>query len=564
MRGTLIAGRTVIAVVLATAVALIAVPASASASGGQVAVFEDDVALFHNPTPTMQEFRHLGVTTVRLLIRWSSFAPAPTSRTRPSFNAADPNAYPPGVWSQLDAIVAAARADGIQLMFNPTAFAPLWAQGANPQNFGAHYDPNFAFMPSANEYKQFVEAVARRYPSVHTWELYNEPNFGEDLAPQGINHSTVLYAPVMYRGLVNAAWSALQATGHRRDATIIGALAAFGTHSPSRTGTGLPGAYGETPPLEFIRDLYCLNSRGRPYRGSAAKVRNCPTTAAASRKFKAQNPALFSATAWSDHPYPLGNDGGSPPTKTRYGNPNYATLSKLPNMLKTLDQAQRTYGSRKSYVVWNTEYGYITNPPNKIVKTVSLANQAYYDNWAEYLSWKNGRIVSASQYLLYDPNPSVGTAECGGFASGLVFFTSPPTTSGCGAYTPGVAKPGLDAYRLPIFLPSSSARRGRTLSVWGCVRPAHYALLDTHKPQTARIQFQRGSRGAWTTISSVTFRRTSSSCYFTANVKFPASGSVRLSYAYPAGDSRLAAGIPNTVRVPGTPSVSRTVAVTIR
>jgi hypothetical protein len=449
-------------------------------------------------------------------------------------------------------------------MFNPTAFAPLWAQGANPQKFGAHYDSEFAFMPSANEYKQFVQAVAKRYPTVHAWELYNEPNFGEDLAPQGINHSTVLYSPVMYRGLVNAAWSALHATGHSRDTIIVGALAAHGFHSPSRTGTGAPGAYGETPPLEFIRELYCLDSRYHPYTRSAAKVRNCPTNAAASRKFRGQNPVLFSASAWSDHPYPLGNDGNVPPTRTNYRNPNYAGFPQLPNMIKALDQAQRAYGSGKRFPLWNTEFGYITNPPNRLVKAVSLANQAYYDNWAEYLSWKNGRIGSAMQYLLYDPNPSVGTAECGGFASGLVFFPSAPITTGCASYTPGAAKPGLGAYRLPIFLPSASAHRGRALAVWGCVSPAHYALLDTGKPQTAQIQFQRGSRGAWTTISSVTFRRPSSSCYFNVSVKFPASGSVRLSYAYPAGDSRLAAGIPNTGFVFGTPSVSRTVAVTIR
>jgi hypothetical protein len=564
MRVTLTAGRTVIATALAAAALLIAVPASANASGGQVSVFEDDVALVQNPTATMQELRHLGVTIVRMNVRWSVIAPSSTSRTRPNFNAADPNAYPPGAWSQLDAVVAAAKADGIQLMFNPTAFAPLWAQGANPQKYGAHYDPEFAFMPSANEYKQFVEAVAKRYPTVHAWELYNEPNFGEDLAPQGINHSTVLYSPVMYRGLLNAAWGALHATGHSRDTIILGALAAYGTHSPSRTGTGLPGAYGETPPLEFIRDLYCLDSHYHPYRGAAAKVRNCPTTAAASRKFKAQNPALFSASAWSDHPHRLGLDNNTPPNTTHYRNPNYTGFSQLPNMVKVLDQVQHAYGSRKSFPVWNTEFGYITNPPNKTEAYVSPVNQAYYDNWAEYLSWKNARVASAMQFLLYDPNPSVGTPECGGFASGLVFFAGPPTTSGCASYPPGVAKPGLDAYRLPIFLPTASARRGRALTVWGCVRPAHYALLDTRKPQTAQIQFQRGSKGAWTTISSVTLKKLSASCYFNVNLKFAASGSVRLAYGYPAGDSRLAAGIPNTNFAPGTRSVSRTVAVTIR
>ncbi len=123
-----------------------------------------------------------------------------------------------------------------------------------------------------------------------------------------------------------------------------------------------------------------------------------------------------------------------------------------------LDHVQRAYRWDVEFPVWDTEYGYITNPPNRSEHYVSPATQAYYDNWAEYLSWKNPRILSTMQYLLYDPNPSVGTPECGGFASGLVYFTSAPITSGCGSYTPGSTKPAYDAYRLPIFMPSSTAR----------------------------------------------------------------------------------------------------------
>ena len=171
-------------------------------------------------------------------------------------------------------------------------------------------------------------------------------------------------------------------------------------------------------------------------------MRKCPTTAAASRRFRAQNPALFSASAWSDHPYPLGKDGNTPPTPTHYNNPNFAGFSQLPNMIRVLDNAQRAYRSGKRFPLWNTEYGYITNPPNRSGTNASLATQSFFDNWAEYLSWKNGRIASAMQYLLVDPNPSVGTPECGGFASGIIFFNSPPTTRGCGAYPPGAAKPG--------------------------------------------------------------------------------------------------------------------------
>ncbi|HEY1590535.1 MAG TPA: hypothetical protein VGF81_01990 [Solirubrobacteraceae bacterium] len=551
---------------LAATLASVAVPATATASGRQVSVFQDDVALLQNPVATMQELRHLGVTTVRLLIRWSFIAPDPKSRKRPNFNASNPNAYPAKNWAPYDAVVAAARADGIQLLLNPTAFAPLWAQGPNPGRFGAHYNFEFAFMPSANEYRQFVVALGKRYPSVHAWELYNEPNFGEDLAPQGINQSKVLYSPVMYRGLVNAAWSGLHASGHGRDTIIVGALAAHGAHIPSnsKNKTGLPGAYGETPPLEFIRELYCLDSHYHQYRGNAAKVRKCPTTVAASRRFRSHNQALFNNTAWSDHPYPLGKDGSTPPTKTHYTNPNFAGFSQLPNMLRALDKAQRAYRSSKRFPLWNTEYGYITNPPNRSGSNASLATQAFFDNWAEYLSWKNSRIASSMQYLLIDPNPSVGTPECGGFASGIIFFGTPPSTRGCSAYPPGAAKPGLQAYRLPIYLPNGTASRGRAVTVWGCVRPARYALLDTHRPQTALIQFQRGGRGSWSTVATVTFSNPASSCFFTRQVKFPASGSVRLIYSYPATDARLYAGYVHTYFDPLAPTISRSVSVTIR
>jgi len=270
MRGMFRARRTILAALLAAAAAVaVQSPAPANASGRQVALFQDDVGLLQNPVPTLQELRHLGVTMVRLNIRWSFIAPNPTSRTRPRFNASDPNAYPAKNWAPYDAVVRAARDDGIQVMFVPTAFAPLWAQGANPGRFGAHYDPDFAFMPQPNQFKQFVQALGRRYPSVHTWELYNEPNFGEDLAPQAIKRSQVLYSPVMYRALLNAAWAALRSTGHGRDTTLIGALAARGNHIPFFRGGGLPGTYGESPPLEFIRELYCLNPRRR---GARAQV----------------------------------------------------------------------------------------------------------------------------------------------------------------------------------------------------------------------------------------------------------------------------------------------------
>ena len=556
--------RRLLALAIVGAIACLGSAGPAAAASRQAYVFEDDTTLTTNPIGVLQELRHLGVTTVRLALRWSTIAPSPTSRTRPNFNASDPNAYPQGAWAIYDAIVADAGRDGIQLMFNPTGYAPLWAQGANPAKYGSHYDPKYAFMPSANEYKQFVEAVGKRYPTVRTWELYNEPNFGEDLSPQGIAHSTVLYSPVMYRALANAGWQALQATGHGHDTILIGATAAHGAVIPAKHGTGLPGAYGETPPLQFMRELYCLDSNYRPYRGAAAAVRKCPASAAAARGFRAQNPVLFKASGWSTHPYPLGNDGDLPPTQTSYKGADFAGFSQLPNVSATLDRVQRAYHSTKHFPVWNTEYGYITNPPNRSSKDVSPATQAVFDNWAEYLSWRNPRIASAMQFLLYDPNPVLGTPECGGFASGLLFYPVQLPTPGCTLYPPGAAKPGLGAYRLPIFLPTSSARRGQAVTVWGCLRPAHFAIADTGKPQTVLIQYRRGGSGGWSTVASVRFTNPSASCYFTRQVKFPASGSVRLSYTYPVNDPRLEPGVAQTYFDPLVPALSRVASIAIR
>jgi hypothetical protein len=165
------------------------------------------------------------------------------------------------------------------------------------------------------------------------------------------------------------------------------------------------------------------------------------------------------------------------------------------------------------------------------------------------------------QYLLVDPNPSIGTPECGGFASGLIFYGKPPTTSGCGGYTPGAPKPGYDAYRLPIFLPSPSAHTGGAVTVWGCVRPAHYAVLDLHTPQVGNIQFQRGSKGSWVTVASV--RTSTASCYFKTSVRLPASGSVRLSWSYPTNDPLLEPPAVGGYTDPLTPVTSRSVAVKV-
>ena len=549
----------------AAAAWLLHAPAPAAAQTNQIEMFQDDIQLLASPGPTLLQMRELGVDVLRVSIHWSAIAPY--QRPRAGFNAADPAAYPATNWALYDEIVNDAKMDGITLDFSLSSPAPVWALGPGqpaPGGFGG-------WKPSASAFKQFVQAVGTRYggsydpmenksvpgdsndlPRVSFWEIWNEPNFGPDLAPQAIKGSSILAAPWMYRSIVDAGWSALQSSGHGHDQILIGNLDARGQSAGPGKGApqGLPGNFGATKPLQFVRALYCLNSSYRQLRGGAAAAIGCPASAAGSRQFRTAHPGLFQAAGFATHPYPV----NLPPTKASSNDPDYTEFSQLPRFGSTLDRIQRIYGSGKHFPVYNNEYGYITNPPNRSLtplnpngQFVSPTTAAGYINWAEYLSWRNPRIASTMQYLLIDPNPRKAP-EYGGFASGLMFYG-------------GVHKPAYNAYRMPVFLPFTAASRGHSLEVWGCVRPAHFARLDTDgQAQQVQIQFQRASRGAFTTLRTVTV--TNVRGYIDLRVTFPASGSVRLAWTYPKL-SDLPASSP-TASVAGDMIYSRTVQVTVK
>jgi hypothetical protein len=526
-------------------------PAPAVASGRQVAMFEEDVHLLTDPVRTLRTLQELGVGVARVTVAWNRFVPAPESSRRPArFNSADPNAYSAAVWAPYDNLVRAAQAAGVTLDLSVTGPAPLWANGPNKPAGGRHPE----WKPSAVEYGKFVQAITARYtgsytppsqgagnaplPRVSWWEIWNEPNFGQDLAPQATAGSTIFTGAAMYRGLVNAAWNALKATGHTRDTVILGNLDARGSNSRPRRGApeGLPGNFGATKPMQFVRTLYCVDANYRKLRGGLAAQVGCPTNAGASRRFRAANPGLFQANGFADHPYPV----NLPPDQASSKDPDFVEFTALPRFGAALDRLQRIYGSGHRFAVYNNEYGYITNPPNHLAaaRFVSPATAAAYINWAEYLSWKTPRIASTMQFLLYDPDPR-RAPEYGGFASGLIFYN-------------GTHKPVYDAYRLPIFLPVTSTRRGHSLEVWGAARPARH-----FGNPIVQVQFQRGSHGAFTTIRNVGVAYPTG--YFDQRIAFPASGSVRLAWSYPPQS-----GSGYSDPLPGRTFYSRTTKISVR
>ncbi len=504
--------RSLLLITLAVAVAGLAPVAPVKASTNQESIIQDDLHLDADPAGTLQEMRLLGADRVRVSVLWSTIAPQPGSHRRPrGFRAGDPGSYPQGNWAIYDTIVKDAQQDGIAVDFTLTGPAPLWAtgKGAPGPAFGQ-------WKPSPSEYGSFVHAVGTRYrgrylpagataplPRVAFWAIWNEPNYGIDLAPQAAHHDTIEVGAGAYRALLDAAWTALHQTGHGRDTILIGETAPRGLDHPI-------GDFSGVKPLRFLRALYCVDSRLRDLRGYQASARGCPATATASRHFRAEHPGLFAASGFADHPYEQGVAPNVPTTSNprRFASdPDYADLPELPRLGRLLDRLQRVYGSRTTFPIYSTEYGYVTNPPDHNA-TIGPAKAAYYINWAEYLSWRQPRVRSYMQYLLIDP-------QSGNFASGLELSN-------------GTHLAGYDAYRVPLFLPVTSIRRGRALEVWGSVRADRFATLDTGKPQQVEIQFRRGSARTFQTVRTVAIA--GSHGYFDVRQAFTGSGSVRLAW----------------------------------
>jgi hypothetical protein len=513
-------------------------------------MFQEDAQVLTHPRRTLQTLRSLGVNVVRLNVQWASIAPDAASLTPPTqFNASDPGAYPPGNWARVDRVVRQASADGLQLDFLLTGGAPLWATGPTaPQAERG----SGGWDPSPIAYEHFVQAVATRYSGTYTprgassplpridfWEIWSEPNWGPSLQPQLALDPVRIDAAREYRLLVDAAWTALHRTGHAGDTVVIGSLSPRGITVPPNSA--LAAAVDVSGPLAFTRTLYCVDSSFRPLRGRAATLVGCPGTDSGSASFRRAHPALFEVSGYGIHPYPI----SLPPTEADSTNPDTVEFSQIPHMASVLDRLGRVYGSHRQLPVYNTEYGYITNPPNPGTEYPSPVTAARYENWAEYLTWRNPRIATAMQFTLYDGGTAKNAVHNVGFTTGLLFSNGAP-------------KATFYAYRMPIFMPATKAGPDHPLEVWGCARPARYAYFDTHQPQYVDVQFRTGSSGPFRTLRTV--RITDARGYFDVRVKFPASGTVRLRWSYPSSDPRLRDPL-----MPGQTTIySRQVYVTVR
>src|SRR5204863_6330271 len=198
---------------------LAALPCSAQASPKQVVSFEAPRELLDGRTRdrTLDEIQAFGVTRIRQLVYWKNFAPHPHSKRKPHFNASNPNSYPPGTWTSLDALIAGAQQRGISVHLNLTGPVPRWATRSKKDNLTR---------PIPREFQAWATAIGRRYAdSVDIWSIWNEPNQPDFLKPQYSRGKPV--SPGLYRRLYQAGVKGLR-VANPKDTFLIGELSPRG------------------------------------------------------------------------------------------------------------------------------------------------------------------------------------------------------------------------------------------------------------------------------------------------------------------------------------------------
>jgi hypothetical protein len=403
--------RATFALLCAAAIAVgLAVP-SAQASSRQLTVMQDGDMLLRYDGATraqaLDEMRELGADVVKVQVYWNEIAPQ--GRRKPKrFDATDPGAY---AWDVYDEIVQGVVARGMRPFLSLGNRAPDWATTKRGRYRGT-------YRPSAREFALFARAAGERYsgsfdglPRVDLWSIWNEPNLFSWIAPQRARNGTPV-SPTVYRKLYLAGHSGLRASGHGGDTILLGELMPLGAGSPRKV-----------PPLEFLREMACLDRSFRPYRGPAARVRDCGGL------------RRIPTSGLAHHPYTPG--GGVHASGKR----DEAPIGALRDVTRTLDAIARRGRLPRRLPVWITEFGYQTNPPDPFQFAIRRVPGLMDES--EWIAFRNRRVRSYSQYTLRDAAPRENAGRFlrySTFQMGLRFDD-------------GRKKPGVyDAFPMPAFV----------------------------------------------------------------------------------------------------------------
>jgi hypothetical protein len=430
---------------------------------------QDDASFLHRPAAVVRRYARqiaaLGADRLRLTASWSSIAPRARTLRVPHapFDSADSRTYPTDAWQPLDTAVRAADDAGLKVQIDLAFWAPRWAVRRPSKN-----PVRQRYAPDPRLFAEFARAAASRYsggfpdpqnprrplPAVHMWTTWNEPNHPSFLAPQWIADGHGGFrpeSPHIYRAMHNAAYDAIKDVGGAGETVLVG-----GTTSQ---GSSVPGK-GGVPPLAFARALACVDDRLQPL--------NVPECA---------NFQPIKADGWAHHPY---SRAVTPGTSDPFADDApIADVSRLSSLLDRLAAAGRI---ATRLPIYDTEYGYESSPDDPFQPFTRL-QQAQFMGWSTYLAWRDPDTRMFAQFLLRDVDPR----ESGRRANTRGYYRDWQS----GLFTAdGVAKPALDAFKLPFWAQMQEVAGIPTVLFFGQVRPGKGR-------QMVRLERQDPQSGVW-------------------------------------------------------------------
>ncbi|HEX7083961.1 MAG TPA: hypothetical protein VF186_07580 [Gaiellaceae bacterium] len=368
---------------------------------------QDDAWLEYGPGSVddrLDQVDELGVDVVRVTLDWRQIEPH-----RGDWD-----------WSIVDPVLNGLHERKIAPLVTLYG-SPAWANGGRGENWAPK---------SASMFAAFARAAARRYPFVHMWTIWNEPNQARSFRPT---------SPRLYvQRLLDPAYKAIHTV--QPHAKVAGGVTAprGGSHGVS--------------PVAWLEGMHAAHAK---------------------------------LDAYAHNPYPL-----RPKETPSSGGCDHCTTITL----ATLERLERLVARDFPHArIWLTEYGYQTDPPDKLLG-VSYTKQARYMGEAALRVHQLPRVDILIHYLLQD-EPNVDRWQ-----SGLQTVKARE-------------KPSYDAFCFPL---AQVSRKGSRTVLWGQVRPG--------KKATYRLQERRN--GHWRSVGAN--RRTSSRGYFELTVRAGAGDRFRI------------------------------------
>jgi hypothetical protein len=354
-----------LAATLAAAAGL-AVPAAQAAPNMLVGINDEANTLYGNPSYVFPLLKQLRSQALRVNLYWGGTKWAVATR-RPA-DAMDPG-DPAYNWRIYDRLVRYASQYDIKVVFS-ILFTPGWANGGKDRR----YPPtdfkdlqNFAYAAAERYSGLWTPPPAQRdpnnassstpLPAVKMWTAWNEPNNPIWLQPQykRVGKTWRIESAVNYAKICNAIYDGVHS---QFLGPLQGEQVACGVTGPRGNDAPKSGR-ASVDPMSFLT---------------------------ATKRF-----GLKKFDVWAHHPY------YAQPTESPTYKPKGHTI-QLGNIGTLITQLTKLYGPKH---LWITEYGYQTNPTDKIFG-VSWLKQAQYLTQAYAIARKNPRIDMMLWFLIKD------------------------------------------------------------------------------------------------------------------------------------------------------------------